>query len=62
VLLPYLPMLEWLPRLRLKGSALPLSGSLGSVSFGAFLTCFMKAKEEEIFILLAALGILSLRN
>lgn len=33
----YSPILEWLPRFRLKGSALPLSGSVGSVSFGAFL-------------------------
>jgi hypothetical protein len=31
-----LPILEWLPRLRLKGSALPLSGSVGSESFGDF--------------------------
>ena len=40
-------MLEWLPRLRLKGSALPLSGSLGSVSFGAFFTCFMWEHERR---------------
>lgn len=36
-LVVYLPMLEWLPRLRLNGSALPLSGpSPVSVSLEAF--------------------------
>lgn len=46
-----LPILEWLPKFRLKGSALPLSGSFGSVSLGAFLlTCYTNcggAGEEE---------------
>lgn len=37
----YLPMLEWLPRLRLNGSALPLSGpSPVSVSLGFFFLTF----------------------
>jgi hypothetical protein len=40
-------MLEWLPWLRLKGSALPLSGSFGSVSLGTFLTFCIKGANAR---------------
>lgn len=54
-LVVYLPMLEWLPRLRLNGSALPLSGpSPVSVSLGAFffLTFYEFKKRAYVHILL----------
>jgi hypothetical protein len=52
-LVVYLPMLEWLPRFRLNGSALPLSGpSPVSVSLGAFFfLTFYISRVFNIFFL-----------